>query len=100
MTINRTKLIIRINKNSLKKIKESKYVLRECIPCPRNCDLKDDWIPRLVPNVPVKNMGLYQGDSKDLKVCSKTFGKDEVSERLNATEAYEFCFNLGCKSEY
>jgi hypothetical protein len=42
-------------------------------------------------------MGVYNGDTEDIPVCSKQFGKLTPEDRLNATEAFNFCFNLGCK---
>lgn len=73
------------------------YLLVECISCPRRCDMKDGWYDRLLKQQPIKSMGLFRGGTKDIPVCSKQFGKDNVKERLNATEAFDFCYNLGCK---
>jgi hypothetical protein len=69
----------------------------QCISCPRQCDVRDGWHPRLLRQVPTKQMGVFNGDTKDIPVCSKQFGKLTPEDRLNATEAFDFCFNLGCK---
>lgn len=59
--------------------------------------MSDDWHPRLLKHVPMKQMGVFNGETKDIPVCSKQFGKNTPEDRLNATEAFDFCFNLGCK---
>ena len=74
------------------------FFLRECISCPRQCDVSDGWHPRLLRHVPIKQMAQFTEKTEDVPVCSKQFGRFNPEDRLNASEAFDFCFKLGCKN--